>query len=489
MTVLFQEQGLPWCGRNPREWQPEALAAIRDAWRKGEHPLIQAATGSGKSLLLCEIAAQGRGSVLVTTPTQALVEQLYVDMSRRLPGEVGRAFQHCWETDKRVVVVCTPSLRKLLAERQEWGCWIADEAHRMESEALRSLTGSIRSKVRVGLTATPFRADKRGMQNWTGQAYGYPSARAVADGVLVPFRAVRWDGKGDPTTDDLVQQWVLEADGPGIVSAMSIRDAEMFAARLGPRAAAIHDEHNKLERTRRIEQLRTGELKCLVHVALLTEGVDLPWLRWLAMRRPVGSIVRLVQEVGRVLRAAEGKREAVLYDPYNLLGELGLTHAEAMEDALEREAAQKGAPEEWMIPGFGDLGSELPDPVKVQIHEGWVIDIIGACRAYKLLPPMTVVEGTANSVVMRRGERQPATDRQYAELQKLTRWALFPEERHRQIFNAFAQRDDLTRTTAQNMIGILKAFRDASAILRRSGGRWRPPFAIPEIRVPEEWAA
>jgi late competence protein required for DNA uptake (superfamily II DNA/RNA helicase) len=485
MTLSASEpivQGVPWCGRTPREWQPEALSALRASWREGKRPLIQAATGSGKSLLLAEIAAQGRGSVLVTTPTQALVDQLHASIGTRLPGEVGRAYQHCWETDQRVVVACNASLARLLDERAEWGCWIADEAHRMEAESLRKVTTRIQSKVSVGLTATPYRADGRGMQNWSGQIYSYPSARAVDDGVLVPWRAVRWDGTGKPTTDELVARWVAEAEGPGIVSAVSIADAEWFAAQLGPTAAAIHDEHSPAERAARLEALRNGELHCLVHVALLTEGVDLPWLRWLAMRRKVGSIVRLVQEVGRVLRAYPGKDHAVLYDPYNLLGRLGLTHAAALEDALTGDPAAKQEPEEWMIPGLDLAGvSQLPGPVKVEMLEGWVTDLVGACRAYDLAPPAKFGHGPWRT--------KAASEKQLARLRTLCQWARhFPNPLHRQRFRMFANRPELEQGPASDMIEVMQAFRDAANHARRTGAAWRPPFAVPEISVPAEAA-
>jgi late competence protein required for DNA uptake (superfamily II DNA/RNA helicase) len=474
-------QGIPWCGRTPREWQPEALAALLAAWREKKRPLIQAATGSGKSLLLAEIAAQGRGSVLVTTPTQALVDQLYASISGRLPGEVGRVYQHCWEADRRVVVVCTASLGKLLDERPEWGCWIADEAHRMEAESLRKITARIKSRVSVGLTATPYRADGRGMRNWSGQVYAYPSARAVDDGVLVPWRAVRWDGSGNPTTDELVKDWVEHAEGPGIVSAVSIADAETYAQRLGPTAAAIHDEHNAATRAALIEALRVGRLHCLVHVNLLTEGVDLPWLRWLAMRRRVGSIVRLVQEVGRVLRASPDKDHAVLYDPYNLLGKLGLTHAAALEDALTTEAV-RGEPEDWMIPGLNqDNISQLPSPVKVEMLEGWVTDLVGACRAYNLAAPPKFGHGPWRT--------KAASEKQLTRLKTLCQWArYFPKTEHRDRFRMFANRPELEQGPASDMIDVMLAFRDAGAHARRTGANWRPPFAIPEILPPTETA-
>jgi superfamily II DNA or RNA helicase len=129
----------PWADATPRRWQLEALQAVLDAWRAGEaRPLVQACTGAGKSRLIGALAASGRGRVLITTPTQALVEQLAGTIAEHVGAEhVGQAYQHAWTTDRRVVVTCLPSLPRVLDESPEWACWVADEAHRVEGDSGR----------------------------------------------------------------------------------------------------------------------------------------------------------------------------------------------------------------------------------------------------------------------------------------------------------------------------------------------------------------
>lgn len=476
MTALAET--LPWCGRTPRRWQTEALDAVLVALRAGvKRPLVQACTGSGKSVWLSELAAICKGRVLVTTPSQQLVAQLSATIEERCPGEVGRAYQHAWEVDRRVVVTCNASLERLLEEQPEWACWIADEAHRMEGERLRQVQDRIVRKVSCGLTATPFRADKRGMQNWDQIVYQYPSGRAVEEGVLVPWRAVRWDGVGKPTTDELVEAWVREAIGPGIVSATKVDDAEQFAARLGPdMALAIHDRMNRKERQRRIDLLRDGQIKALVHVSLLAEGVDLPWLCWLAMRRPVGSAVRLVQEVGRVLRASPGKTEAVLYDPYDLLGELGLTHEASLEDALT-SSAEQAASEEWSIEELAGLDAvcKLPPPKAVEILTGWVSDVVESLRSYHMIPASEYGNGP--------WRRRSASEKQRQALVKMATWArYFPDPRHRKAVRWLLGRPELRKGPASDLMDVLGAF--AKAITEKGWG-WKCPVAIPTIEVPE----
>lgn len=474
--------GRPWCGRQPRNWQPEALDAVLTAFRENtQSPLLHACTGAGKSLFIAELAARCKGQVLVTTPTQALVAQLSATLQERCPGEVGRCYQHAWEPGRRIVVTCNASLSNLLDGWPEWACWIADEAHRVEGEGIREQQPRIRRKVAVGLTATPFRGDNRGLETWDRIVYSYTSGQAVRDKVLVPWRAVRWDGSGEADTDLLVERWVGEAEGPGIVSACSIADAEAFAARLGPGVALpIHQKLSPAEREMRIRQLRSGKVKALVHVQLLCEGIDLPWLQWLAMRRPVASPVRLVQEVGRVLRASPGKTEAVLYDPHDLLGDLGLVHAAALEDAQRGESSST-TPDAWSIPELEGLDnvSQLPKPKAVAAIEGWITDVLGVLRADGIADPPGQYEGGA-------WRRKKASAKQLSALGRMA-WAAryLPDERHRRAVRWVLEQDAVRAGTASDLIDILRTLASASKEARQGQTAWRCPVAIPGIALPE----
>ena len=55
--------------------------------------------------------------------------------------------------------------------------------------------------------------------------------------------------------------------------------------------------------------------------SLLAEGVDLPWLEWLCLRRGAGSRVRLAQEVGRVVRTYQVRAAHGARPPQSLLTE------------------------------------------------------------------------------------------------------------------------------------------------------------------------
>ncbi len=350
----------PWARSSiqPRDWQRAALPKVLDAIDTGRRGVVSAFMGSGKSILLAEVVHQQRKIlksnevIIVGAPRRRLVRQLAATIARRCGGRrcVGTYFTDEKQPHKRVIVCCYASAEKLAAVLEEQGRTVAlllcDEAHQTETDTLLAAHAALKPTAAVGFTATPFRASKaEKLSLFDDLIYAYTYVDALRDGVLVTFEVVNWDGTGDGEIDALcAEQISAHAQGPGIVSALSIADAEAYAEYLvdcGIDAAAIHSKLDTEEQDELIEELRTGELQCLVHVALLCEGVDLPWLRWICMRRPVGSKVRFVQELGRVLRVHPGKDAALVLDPHDLMGRHGITHPAALSDAVVEDSTSE----------------------------------------------------------------------------------------------------------------------------------------------------
>lgn len=333
-----------WNGREPRRWQAEALPVALDSLRQKQNAIVCAIMGSGKSVLIAEVCASGRGRVVVTVPTVALVVQLAATIGARCPGEVGQYYGQAKQTDKRITVVCLASLRQYVQATtylDRPALWIADEAHKTEASTVLEAHTLLNPMRSLGFTATPFRSQRtQELSLWSKLIYEYGVKQAMQDGVVVPYRLSLWTG-GDVTVDEACAHMIAGSEGPGLVNAHSVDDAEQFASLLTRQGIDSMPVHSKLPRDEveaRIEMLRTGRLACLVHVNMLAEGIDMPWLRWLCMRRPVRSPVRFCQEVGRVLRAYPGKTEAVLYDPNDLFDSMGLSY----EAVLQGQALPKG---------------------------------------------------------------------------------------------------------------------------------------------------
>lgn len=357
-----------------REWQKVALPCLENALRRGESGLVRACTGSGKTILLAALLLKKKptrlGEVLVTAPTQRLVEQIALVLKK-----AGLSVGSFYSEEKRlrpIVVACHASLPTLIARWKTKGItpsvWVADECHLTEGPTLRAVRSEWRDVVCLGFTATPHRRlTSETLHIYPRVFVDYGLEEARKDGVIVPFRRVGWEGERLPL-DEACARLIANAEGPGLANAVSIDDATDFAAYLRKRGIAAKEIHSRLDRgeqDKRIKDLQTGRLSCLVHVSLLAEGADFPWLRWLCLRRVGKNLTlsknRFIQEIGRVLRVFPGKSEAVIYDPLDLF----LTHKLSYPAAIgpspypEKKAppsAQEGERDEekrasWFVEG------------------------------------------------------------------------------------------------------------------------------------------
>lgn len=395
----------PWHGVTPRAWQAEALPVALDAMRSGKRALVQAMMGAGKSVFLTEVArlliAADLGAdevLIVSTPTQDLTRQLHATLAARLGERTCAQYFADRKGIARCVVVCHASMPAALAAVQAdgrtVGAWIADEAHKTQAPDILTWTEQAAPRLRLGVTATPWRGSRsEPLTLWEEIVYRYGPAEALRDRVVVPWRVVRWEGE-DVGEDAATLEMIQSAEGPGVISAYSIDDAEAFAAQLRctgwGAAEAIHSRQSLAERAALLERLRTGELRALVHVALLSEGVDLPWLQWLALRRRVGSRTRFPQEVGRALRSAPGKEYATIYDPHGLFDSMELT----IEDVLlgvEPEAPVAGDPRDEEMEGF-DLFKAKREKKKrakraLSSGDAWLLNLSAALRVLGVIKP------------------------------------------------------------------------------------------------------
>jgi hypothetical protein len=470
---------IEWSGyRPPRDWQPLAADAVLTAVRAGEHPLVSAATGTGKADLVGWLAraAVGRGPVVVSTPTQNLVRQLAATLEQWCPGRVGQYYADRKDV-RAITVCCNASLPALAAHLRASGIavrlMIVDEAHKSAPDSFVAAVEVLAPRVRVGVTATPYRTDRRSLGLFTRCVYRYSMADATRDGVLVPLRGHWWTGHGAVADDidGVCLAMTADAIGPGVYDAVSIEDAEAFAGYLTARgrpSAAVHSLLPRAEGDRRIARLQSGELRSVVHVYMLTEGVDYPWLMWGCLRRPRGSIVQLTQQLGRFVRSYPGKDHADVYDPYDVRTLLkippdavGVDLAAALDAAAELEATE---PKEGEAPPV-----VMPPAVAVDELQQW------ARRALEAL--------VASGVVVDPGcgpDRGGwASDRQVAQLAKLSavaRW--LPEGPRLAVRAAIDHSSYLTSGQAADLTALLLAAADASGRARaRHGTRWPAVWA------------
>lgn len=401
-ATLIPWETLPRLGLQPRQWQVEALPLALAAIDAGERTVISAVMGSGKSIILAELLRLRQpppGYInVVTTPTQALVRQLTATIASIFADEGGRTVGQFYTHAKQiapVTVTCNASAVRLAAALIACGLrvnlWIGDEAHRTESMQIIDAAKALEPRFALGCTATAFRASrKQTLSLWDREVFKYTVADALRDKVIVMPNVHHWTRETaqlDFVCVEMIKDFI--ASGPGLVNAKSIADAEHFSKVLkntGITATVVHSRMSAAKQADQIELVRRGVCAVLVHVNLLTEGVDYPWLRWLCMRREVESSVRFCQEVGRVIRASPGKTHADILDPHDLFNKFDLTVDSMLGLACESEDEDEDDKEDEERE-LQDLDESEPRIIKMHAARSYVrklrlqLEFVGAIRA------------------------------------------------------------------------------------------------------------
>lgn len=119
-----------------------------------------------------------------------------------------------------------------------------------------------------------------------------------------------------------------------LIFAATQRHARQIAAAMKDLGVApdtigvITDKTKDKDRRRILDEAKTGKIKYTVNVAVLTTGVNVPYWDTLVFMRPIGSLVLLIQAIGRVLRLLILDGEVPMFERSNLFG---LTAADRLE--------------------------------------------------------------------------------------------------------------------------------------------------------------
>ena len=479
-----------WDKCKPRKWQAEALPVIVDSLKQGKRPVVSAIMGSGKSVLIAELCnlalkkLKPNAHIVVCAPRQSLVRQLSQTISWICGEEnVGQFYAVRKDKDKPIVVCCNASAVGFSDQkvRPRIAMLVGDEVHSTESEMFKMAFERLKPACAIGFTATPFRSnDKESLSLWSECVYRYTAAEAMNDKVIVPFETIHYDGSGDAKdVNRICLGWILSAEGPGIINALDIKDADEFASYLRKEGIEARSIHSKIPRHRRealIRRLEDGNLQCLVHVSLLSEGVDMPWLKWIILRRPVGAKVRFVQEVGRVLRSHPGKEYATIFDPHDLFTKFGLSSPEKIGEILAEEVE----PDDELATIEKDIEErkklrELPAAIAKGQVDSWLCSLHSVLVAHSIAKPITDPE-------MEFKQEQNISSWQFSKIERMF-WAsrYLPKAERTEMKKLLENKEKMTYGMAARAICILIGLAGASDAMRKRHMHWTMP---PHVRLP-----
>lgn len=375
-----------------RPYQLEAFQALMDwmpANPKG-HGILVLPCGAGKSIINAEICNFAQTfpnqRILCLTHVQELIEQNHKAFCGLVPHITAGVY--CAGLKKKqlgnpVTFASIQSIHKHWDKVGFIDLVIIDEVHLVgDSEGstyrafLRKLW-EINPLMRlVGLSATPWRL-KSGMLHkgegalFTDIVYDLPMARLIQEGWLVPMIGKQAKTQGDTSGLHVrAGEFIIrEAEGvfgeiklveaavnemlvcgadrkTWLIFAVSVKHAEQVAEALcvrGIECKSVSEKTPKKEREQIIADLKSGKLRAVTNVSVLTTGTDIPGIDMVVMLRPTKSSSLFLQMAGRGLRLSPGKTNCLLLDcAGNLLEHGPITHIIPPSGDREEEEKKKG---------------------------------------------------------------------------------------------------------------------------------------------------
>ena len=263
--------------------------------------------------------------------------------------------------------------------------WQMDEAHHVLADNKWGKATELFPNARgIGWTATPGRADGKGLGRWAdglmdALVMGPPMRDLIDAGYLTPYRVfcprtedldlsdVPVTASGDYSPEklrkavhqsrivgDVVKHYQRIAPGKkGVCFAVDIEDAikitQAFRA-ANVRAELVTGETPDTARATILRRMRNGDLDMLVNVDLFGEGFDLPAIEVVIFARPTMSYVLYAQQFGRVLRTLAGKTHGIVIDHVGNVIKHGLPDAERPW-TLDRRGRRSKGTSDGVVPG------------------------------------------------------------------------------------------------------------------------------------------
>ncbi len=153
----------------PRLYQHEAVGAIIEAHEQGmRRPLVALPTGTGKTIIFALLAQQRGGRTLVLAHRDELIQQAVDKLHLVMPDlDIGFVKAERNDTDAECVVASVQTLaraNRLVQLGSDFATVICDEAHHATADnSYASIFSHVDAPLTLGVTATPFRSDKRGL--------------------------------------------------------------------------------------------------------------------------------------------------------------------------------------------------------------------------------------------------------------------------------------------------------------------------------------
>jgi DNA repair protein RadD len=327
----------------PRPYQSDGITKAIDFFSndKKDHGLMIYPTGSGKSLIIANIAKELRGKTVVFQPSKEILEQNY---AKFISYGYRAGVYSASAGSKLIDDVTFATIGSVAAKHHLFRSFqniIIDEAHLVNAKdgMYKHFLDSISHAKVLGLTATPYRLTsgfEGAMLEWitTTDARVFSDVLYYIDnsvlfdaGYLAPLKyfaieaidrnmlQVKKNGMdftGDSLRflyrkinfEKLTAKWAnyLLTKRKNCLVFCSLLDEAQKALRYIPGAVLLTGETEKTKRENMLASFKSGDIRCVVNVGVLTTGFDFPALESVLLARSTMSLALYYQIIGRVMR-------------------------------------------------------------------------------------------------------------------------------------------------------------------------------------------
>ncbi|MGL1932848.1 MAG: DEAD/DEAH box helicase [Desulfotalea sp.] len=344
-----------------RPYQEEAVGLVC----KRSFGVLEAGTGSGKTIMALSVIARRSQPTLVIVHTKELLYQWRDRAEQFLGCEVGLVGDGKFSIKPLTIAIVNTARKRAEELNSHFGQLIVDECHRVPAGLFTDVVSHFPCKYLLGLSATAFRRD----DEMTKLIYYFMGDRIhkvdqeelqSTGAVLKPehlviktdfdynyngdFQAlmkalVEHEGRNRKIIGDIKSCAGSSTAGIVLVVSDRVGHCQLFVDSLqkhGINAEILTGQSSAEERARIVGSVRSGQVDVLVStIQLISEGFDCPGLGTLFLTTPISFEGRLLQVIGRIMRPAKGKRPKV-YDYVDELVTPLLRSAKNRRDAFKK---------------------------------------------------------------------------------------------------------------------------------------------------------
>ena len=304
--------------------------------------VLEASTGSGKTVMALAVIARRQQPTLVLVHTRELMQQWRQRIRQFLGIDAGQAGDGRIDLQPVTVAIVNTARKHLDTLVPRFGHLVVDECHRVPASLFTEVVAAFDCHSMLGLSATAFRRED-GMTrlihiSMGDRVHAVDGRMLEASGAVVrpeleqrPTGFVR-DFQGEyprlikALAEDSRRNRQIAADvaslvrqghqGTVLVVSDRVAHCQALADLLtadGVAAAVLTGQSGPDQRLQVVEAVQAGRVPVLVAtLQLIGEGFDCPGLSTLVLATPIRFEGRLLQVVGRIMRPAEGKKALVI---------------------------------------------------------------------------------------------------------------------------------------------------------------------------------